>query len=152
MALLEGSNATDREDWRPGSRAVAEQVFTSPLDEAGLSKEDVRSLARYLGLSVWDKPSFACLATRFPYGQAITPPLLERVGQAEQLLLDQGFSQVRVRIHDEGAVSRVEVPEGDIARAVHVLLECGLEAQLKELGFKHVALDMSGYISGSMNN
>ncbi|MDO4503132.1 MAG: ATP-dependent sacrificial sulfur transferase LarE [Coriobacteriia bacterium] len=151
VAVVEGSNVSDKADFRPGSRAVAEHGVLSPLEAAGLTKADVRALARHAGLAVWDKPSFACLASRFPYGTTIEPELLERVGAAEALLVAHGFTQVRVRIHDGGDVARVEVPAERISRAVHVLHEHGLADELLKLGFKHVSLDMRGYVTGSMN-
>lgn len=151
IALAEGSNASDRADFRPGARAVAELGVLSPLEKVGLTKADVRDLARCLGVAVWNKPSYACLASRIPYGQPITEGLVERIASAEQLLVAQGFAQVRVRVHDHGSVARVEVPADQILRAIHVLRERGLAAQLQQLGFKHVCVDALGYVTGSMN-
>ena len=151
IAVVEGSNVSDRADYRPGSRAVVELGICSPLDQAGLTKADVRAVSRFLGLPTWNKPSFACLASRFPYGQRIAGDLLARVDKAEQLMIDHGFEQVRVRVHEGGALARVEVPAELIPRAVHVLHEHGLAQELRDLGFKYVSLDMRGYVTGSMN-
>lgn len=151
IVVVEGSNVSDRADYRPGSRAVVELGIFSPLDQAGLTKEDVRAVSRFLGLPTWNKPSFACLASRFPYGQRIASDLLARVDKAEQLMIDHGFDQVRVRVHEGGTLARVEVPAERIPRAVHVLYEHGLARELKDLGFKYVSLDMRGYVTGSMN-
>lgn len=150
IACAEGSNVSDLSDYRPGSAAVKEAGVLSPLLEAGLTKQDIRDLSRELGLPTWDKPSFACLASRFVYGELISNPLLERVDKAEQLLIDAGFRQVRVRMHDKGEMARVEVEPERIGAAFDFLRNGGTQA-LHELGFKHVSIDMDGYRTGSMN-
>ncbi|MDO4182545.1 MAG: ATP-dependent sacrificial sulfur transferase LarE [Coriobacteriia bacterium] len=150
LACAEGSNVSDQADFRPGAQAVKERGVLSPLEAAGLTKQDIRAISKRLGLPTWDKPSFACLATRFAYGQTITRELLQRVDAAEQLLIDAGFAQVRVRVHDQGAVARVEVAPQRTAEALAFLGEGGSEA-LHALGFKHVCLDADGYRTGSMN-
>ena len=150
IACAEGSNVSDLSDYRPGSAAVKEAGVLSPLLAAGLTKPDIRDLSRELGLPTWDKPSFACLASRFVYGELISNPLLERVDKAEQLLIDAGFRQVRVRMHDKGEMARVEV-EPERIGAVFDFLRSGGTQALHELGFKHVSIDMDGYRTGSMN-
>ena len=148
-AVVEGSNADDDGDYRPGRRAIRELGVKSPLHEAGLSKADIRALSREMGLPTWRKQSFACLASRFPYGERITEEGLARVDAAEQFLLnlDAGLDQVRVRSH--GDVARIEVPP-DAFESVLARREPIVDA-LKGVGFKFVALDMSGYRTGSMN-
>ncbi len=150
IACAEGSNVTDQSDYRPGAGAVKEAGVLSPLLMAGLTKQDIRDISRELGLPTWDKPSFACLASRFVYGELISNPLLERVDKAEQLMIDAGFRQVRVRMHDKGDMARVEVAADKVADAFAFLRAGGAE-RLHELGFKHVSLDMDGYRTGSMN-
>ena len=150
IACAEGSNVSDLSDYRPGSAAVKEAGVLSPLLEAGLTKQDIRDLSREMGLPTWDKPSFACLASRFVYGELISNPLLERVDKAEQLLIDAGFRQVRVRMHDKGEMARVEVEPERICALFDFLNNGGTQA-LHELGFKHVSIDMDGYRTGSMN-
>lgn len=153
MALAEGSNLDDEGDYRPGLAAVRELGVKSPLRDALLSKEEIRILSRQAGLATWDLPGFACLASRFAYGERITADKLAMVERAEQLLFDQGFCQLRVRVHGEGPgmVARIELEEQEMSR----LLEPGLRElvcrRLKELGFAYVSLDLSGFRSGSMN-
>ena len=153
QTLAEASNLDDEGDYRPGLVAVRELGVKSPLREAMLSKEEIRSLSRKAGLTTWDLPSFACLASRFAYGEKITVEKLAMVERAEQLLFDQGFRQLRVRVHGElpGLVARIELPAGDLER----LLEQGLRdlvcRRLNELGFAYVSLDLAGFRSGSMN-
>jgi len=145
--VVEGSNADDEGDFRPGARAVAERDVRSPLQEAGLIKADVRALARQLGLPNWDKPSAACLASRIPYGTPITPERLDQIERAEQALDELGVAQLRVRHHDE--VARIEVEPGDFET---VLAQCEwIVERLKALGFSYVTLDLAGFRSGSMN-
>ena len=148
-AVLEGSNRDDDGDFRPGRRALRELGILSPLRDAGLSKAEIRILSAEMGLSTASKPSFACLATRFPYGECLTPEGIERVGRAEQFLLDldAGLSQVRVRVH--GPVARIEVPSEDIPAVVAHRDE--IVTALRQLGFTYVSLDLAGYRTGSMN-
>lgn len=147
--LTEGSNMDDLSDYRPGMRAVAELGVRSPLREAGLYKEEIRQLLKDFGISVWNKPSFACLASRFVYGEAITAEKLKMVESAEQLLSEMGFNQYRVRIHDR--LARIELLPEDIARAAQPEIREIINKKLMEYGFIYVALDLTGYRSGSMN-
>jgi uncharacterized protein len=144
---LEGSNADDERDYRPGRRAVAELGVRSPLAEAGMTKNDIRAVSRALGLAVWDRPSAPCLATRFPYGTRITPAGLRQVAEAEACLAELGFVAARVRHH--GAVARIEVAAADLPRLI--ALREPVAARLKELGFAYVSADLAGYRSGSLN-
>ena len=147
--VVEGSNLDDQDDYRPGLQAMSELGIASPLREARFSKDDIRSLAHKRGLAVWDKPSFACLASRLPYGTEITLELLSRIDAAEQFLLNAGLKQVRVRVH--GDLARIETgPEGFALLTTTDLREQAAR-KLQELGFIYVALDLSGYHSGSMN-
>ena len=147
--VADGSNLDDTGDYRPGMRAAEEAGIRSPLREVGLTKEHVRQLSKSLGLPTWDKPSFACLASRFPYGDRITPEGLQMVGEAEDYLRGLGFRQVRVR--HRGDLACVEVPAIDIGRFCDDGLRRRVAERLKEIGFIYVALDLQGYRSGSMN-
>lgn len=145
--VAEGSNLDDNGDYRPGLTAVAELGIKSPLREAGLSKADIRALSKEMGLSTWDKQSFACLASRFVYGETITEEKLRMVDKAEQKLLDMGFHQVRVRIH--GKIARIEVEPAEFGKIINAADE--LNNYFQELGFTYVTLDLGGYKMGSMN-
>ena len=147
--IVEGSNLDDEGDYRPGSKAVAEMGIASPLREAGLTKADVRALARYLGLAVWNKPAFACLNTRFAYGDLISPERLAMVDAAEEAVRAHGFSQVRVRMQEKTA--RIEVPAEEIAALVADPVRTQLAQALKGIGFAYVSVDLMGYRTGSMN-
>jgi len=144
---VEGSNADDERDYRPGKRAVEELGVRSPLAEVGMTKAEIRAIAHEKDLLVWDRPSAPCLATRFPYGTPITAAGLEQVGLAEQYLSGMGFGPVRVRFG--GTQARIEVSPAQIARLVEV--REAVVIRMKELGFRYVALDLEGYRSGSMN-
>lgn len=145
--VADGTNADDTGDWRPGMRAAAELGVCSPLKDAGLGKEDVRRLARELGLANWDKPAMACLSSRFPYGQPITREKVEQVAAAERYLRTLGFVQLRVRHH--GDTARIELPPERFAGAV---AHAGsIVERFKELGFTYISLDLAGYRSGAMN-
>ncbi|MBF4510471.1 MAG: ATP-dependent sacrificial sulfur transferase LarE [Aeromicrobium sp.] len=146
--VADGSNADDAAEFRPGRRAAAEFGVVSPLLEVGLHKSEIRSLSEQLGLPTWDKPSMACLATRFPYGTPITETTLERVARAEAAARALGLRQVRVRIHD--GVARVEIDPAELDRAF--ALRDQLAAGIKAAGFSFVALDLEGYRSGSFDN
>ncbi len=148
--IVDGSHADDGKpgDHRPGMRAASERGVRSPLREAGMSKADVRALALHLGVPNWDKPSFACLSSRFPYGTTITPELLARLDGCEKFLRESGFRQFRVRHHD--TVARIEVEPNDIPRLVE--LREAVNARFKELGYTYVTLDLEGYRSGKMND
>ena len=148
-AVLEGSNIDDDGDYRPGRRAIRELGIISPLHEAGLTKTEIRALSREMGLPTSDKPSFACLASRFPYGERITVFGLERVEKAEQWLLDAGLGLTQLRVRSHGDLARIEVPPADIPRLAACAPE--ISAAFKDLGFAYVALDLLGYRTGSMN-
>ena len=145
--VIDGSHADDVLDYRPGLRALDERGIVSPLKEAGFTKEDIRALSRRLALPTADKPANACLASRFPYGEAITSARLERVGRAERILRDAGFPVVRVRHH--GDVARIEVPAAERGRLL--AQSDDLVPALKGLGFVWVSCDLEGYRTGSMN-
>ncbi|MDR0382050.1 MAG: ATP-dependent sacrificial sulfur transferase LarE [Oscillospiraceae bacterium] len=147
--VAEGSNLDDDGDYRPGLRAVAELGVLSPLREAGLTKEEIRALSRREGLPTWDKQPFACLASRFVYGETITREKLQMVDRAEQLLLDLGFRQVRVRVH--GTVARIETGADELPAAAREDNRRLICRTFKELGFSYVTLDLNGYRTGSMN-
>jgi pyridinium-3,5-biscarboxylic acid mononucleotide sulfurtransferase len=147
LYVLDGANMDDLGDYRPGRQAAREYEIRSPLQEAGLYKEELRELAREMGVPNWNKPSFACLSSRIPYGDLIT---LEKVGQldrGEEKLREFGFTQIRIRHHDK--IARVEVPREEFAKAIEYAEE--ITAMLKEEGFAYVTLDLQGYRSGSMN-
>ncbi len=146
--LLDGYNVDDVGDFRPGQQAGREHSVRSPLKEAGFSKRDIREAARQLGLSVWDKPSAACLASRFAYGVGIDEEKLSRVDQAERWLRERGFIQLRVRVQDEKLV-RIEVPVAKIPAIIALRQE--LVAHFKSLSFVYITLDLEGFRSGSMN-
>ncbi len=145
--VIDGSNADDIGDYRPGARAAREYGMRSPLQEAGFTKADIRALARDLGLPNWDKPSSACLASRIPYGDPITAEKLTQIGRAEGVLRDLGLRQYRVRHH--GDVARIEVAQADFD--VILTHREQVVAALKALGYAYVALDLVGFRSGSMN-
>lgn len=145
----DGSNADDLKDYRPGRTAAGELGIRSPLQEAGLTKDEIRCLSRDLGLPTWDKPSFACLSSRFPYGTRITEERLEKVGRGEDLLIELGFRQFRVRYH--GDTVRIEVGPAEISRLVDPGIRTTVVKGFKELGFIYVTLDLEGYRTGSMN-
>ena len=150
--IIEGSNMDDEGDYRPGMQAVKELNVVSPLCTAGLSKEDIRGISKELGLDTWDKQSFACLASRFVYGEDITLDRLHMIDHAEQFLLDLGFRFVRVRLHgNTNPIARIEVLPEDIERLASVALRVEVEKEFKKLGFNYVVLDLTGYRTGSMN-
>lgn len=148
-AVAEGSNLDDNGDYRPGLIAVGELGVKSPLREAGFTKEEIRQLSRQLGLPTWNKQSFACLSSRFVYGEIINEEKLGMVDKAEQLLLDMGFHQVRVRIHDR--IARIEVSPDEIGRLVRDENRRRIYETCKALGFTYITLDLGGYRTGSMN-
>ena len=147
--LAEGSNQDDLGDYRPGMRAAKEMSVNSPLREAGLTKVDIRAISRTLGLPTWNKPTYACLASRFVYGEEITPEGLRRIENAEQVLIDNGFAEERVRVH--GDLARIEVPQEDITKLASPDVRETILAEFRRLGFQFVTLDMQGYRRGSMN-
>jgi uncharacterized protein len=147
--VVDGSNADDPGDHRPGLRALKEQDIPSPLMEAGLTKDDIRAISKQANLPTWDKPARACLASRFPYGTEITEEKLKRVEKAEDFLLDSGCRQVRVR--DHFPVARIEVDADDIPLVLDDPVRQEIVDKLQELGYLYVALDLKGFRSGSMN-
>lgn len=152
-AVAEGSNMDDNGDYRPGLAAVAELGIKSPLRDAGLYKGEIRALSKELGLPTWEKPSFACLASRFAYGEPISGERLAMVDKAEQFLLDMGFYQVRVRVHGQarGTVARIEILPEEFGKLMKEGAREKVYAYMKTLGFSYVALDLGGYRTGSMN-
>ena len=147
--VAEGSNLDDNGDYRPGLMAVEELGIKSPLREIGFTKDEIRSLSKHLGLPTWDKPSFACLASRFPYGEEINERKLSMVDKAEQYLIDQGFNQVRVRIH--GDIARIELEPSQFDRFMQEKVRLGVYEAFKDMGYSYVTLDVKGYRTGSMN-
>ncbi|MHC4562719.1 MAG: ATP-dependent sacrificial sulfur transferase LarE [Planctomycetota bacterium] len=145
--VLSGANADDAGDFRPGIQAGERLGVRSPLQEAGLTKDDIRAASQQMGLDTWDKPAMACLASRIPYGSEITPERLGRVERAEYVLKDKGFTQCRVRDHD--TLARVEVPAERFAALLDIRQE--IVGEIKSLGYIYVTLDMQGFRSGSMN-
>lgn len=152
-AVVEGSNTDDNGDYRPGLVAVKELGVKSPLRYAELNKEEIRTLSKELGLPTWDKQSFACLSSRFAYGETISEEKLSMVDRAEQLLLDLGFHQLRVRIHgkDKDYIARIEVLPEDFPRLMEEEKRIRIYDYLKSVGFAYVTLDLKGYRTGSMN-
>ncbi|MBQ5502898.1 MAG: ATP-dependent sacrificial sulfur transferase LarE [Selenomonas sp.] len=147
--LLDGTNASDGQDYRPGSQALRELRVISPLQEAGMDKADIRAYARELGLAVADKPSAACLASRIPYGEELSAAKLQRIDQAETFLRAEGFVQLRVRSHEN--IARIELLPADMARFMASGLYEKTVSKFKELGFAYVTLDLQGYRMGSLN-
>ena len=145
--VADGNNASDIGDFRPGMEAARARAVRSPLLEAGITKDEVRQIARSLGMPVWDKPAMACLSSRVPHGTPITPELLRRIEAAEDTLVDLGFRQFRVRHHDE--IARIELPAEEFPRA----LECreAIVDGVRRAGYRFVALDLAGFRSGSLN-
>ena len=150
--VVEGSNLDDEGDYRPGLRAIQELDIKSPLREAGMTKADIRSLSQHFGLPTWDKSSFACLASRFPYGESISDRKLEMVDKAEELMMQLGFKQFRVRIHGNDIfLARIELLPDDIARLMAEDVRKRVYDEFKKLGFTYVSLDLFGYRTGNMN-
>ena len=147
--IVEASNLDDNGDYRPGLIAVSELNIKSPLRQIGFSKEEIRILSRYLDLPTWNKQSFACLSSRFPYGEEITEKKLDMVDKAEQLLLDLGFNQLRVRIHRD--IARIELMPEEFGKFMTAQTREYVHTRFKELGFAYVTLDVLGYRTGSMN-
>ncbi len=150
-AVLDGVIADDHLDYRPGLRAADEAGVLHPLAEAGFSKEEVREASRRLGLPTSDRPASPCLASRFPYGEKITPDGLQMVARAESLLHDRGFPIVRVRHHDQGRLARVEVPAAELVRLCEEPLRSEITVALRALGYIFVCADLMGFRSGSLN-
>ncbi len=147
--VLDGENADDAADYRPGRQAAREQNVISPLAEAGLTKQDIRAVSRLLGLPTAERPATACLASRVPYGVPLTAEALNRIDRAETMLRGLGFVQVRVRAH--GDVARIELPADDIPRAARPDVRAGMVQAVQDAGFRYAALDLLGYRTGSLN-
>jgi uncharacterized protein len=148
--IIDGSNSDDLDDYRPGTKAAAKYGVRSPLIEAGLSKKDVRRYAKNLGLTVWNKPSSPCLATRIPYGRRITVEDLERIGKSEEFLASLGFINVRVR--DHYPLARIEVGKNEIDLLLNPEKRKKINGKLKSFGYAFVSLDLEGFKSGGMNS
>ena len=148
--VADGENMDDGADYRPGSLAARELGVRSPLREAGMTKREIRQLSREFGLPTWNKPSYACLASRIPYGHAITPEKLKQVDAGEAFIRDMGISW-QVRIRHEGDTARIEVEAEAIDRFMNKDVRRRVVSRLKALGFKFVAMDMEGYTTGSLN-
>lgn len=147
--IVDGANADDEEDFRPGRRAAREFGVRSPLQEVGLTKDEIRQLAKYFHLPNWDKPSMACLSSRIPYGQAITPEKLRQIAAAEEYLYQLGLKEVRVRHHD--TIARIEVNPAAFALFIDAAEREKIVKFFKGLGFTYISLDLEGFRSGSMN-
>ena len=147
--VAEGTNTSDLGDYRPGLKALGELSVKSPFLKAGMSKADVRALSRALGLPTWNKPSYACLASRVPYGDAITPAKLAAAEAAEDALIDAGFPQVRCRVH--GNLARIEVPADARVALMEACATTDLTQRIRNAGFDYVSIDAEGYQSGSLN-
>lgn len=147
--VVEGSNLDDEGDYRPGHRAINELEIKSPLREASLTKAEIRELSKALELPTWEKPSFACLASRFPYGELISKEKLRRVERAEELLRELGFRQFRVRIH--GDIARIELFPDEFNIIMEESVRSRVVSELKDYGFTYVSLDLQGYRTGSLN-
>ena len=149
LNIVEGSNADDLDDYRPGARAGDEMGVRRPLQEAGLTKGDIRALSKDLGLPTWDRPSLACLASRIPYGNPITPEVLASIDAAEAFIRSLGIAQVRVRHH--GQTARIEVDPEDLEKLARGTNRLRVVNQLRGLGYIYVTLDLAGYRMGSLN-
>ena len=148
--IADGSNADDRGDYRPGRQAAREFGVRSPLDEAGLTKDDIRELSRRAGLPTWDEPASACLSSRIPYFSEVTAEKLQMIERAEAVLRDLGFRICRVRHHD--AIARLELGQDEIARALEPATAETIDRELRAIGYAHVTVDLRGYRLGSLND
>jgi uncharacterized protein len=149
-AIVDGSNADDRGDYRPGRQAAREFGVRSPLDEASLVKDEIRELSRRAGLPTWDTPASACLSSRIPYGNAVTEEKLRTIEQAEDVLRELGFRVFRVRHHE--TIARLEIGKDEMARALDPDVSTVLVRELRALGYQHVTIDLQGYRLGSLND
>jgi pyridinium-3,5-biscarboxylic acid mononucleotide sulfurtransferase len=147
--VVDGNNADDRGDYRPGRRAAREFGVRSPLDEVDLGKEEIRQLARRAGLPVWDEPASACLSSRIPYHHEVTEEKLRTIDRAEQAIRALGFRVFRVRHHDD--IARLEIDPVELPRAIEPELRAALVRELRVAGYRHVVLDLQGYRQGSLN-
>jgi uncharacterized protein len=147
--VVDGTNADDAADFRPGRKALRELGILSPLQEAGLTKKEIRALSRKRGLPTWNRPALACLATRIPYGTRITPEILKRIDAGETWLRRRGFIQVRVR--DHGSLVRIEIAPDEMPKMRKPGLAPGIVNKFKSIGYHYVTLDLEGYRTGSLN-
>jgi len=147
--VADGANLDDLKDFRPGSEAAEELGVRSPLREAGLTKDEIRAISRSIGLSTWNKPALACLSSRFPYGTEITEERLSQIARAEELLMELGFIQFRVRYHDDTV--RIETTAEDMGRLLEQDTRKIITTAMKKLGFVYITMDLEGYRRGSMN-
>ena len=147
--VLDGNNADDRGDYRPGRQAAREFGVRSPLDDVDLGKDEIRELARRAGLPVWDEPASACLSSRIPYHTEVTDEKLRRIERAEDVLRTHGFRVCRVRHHDD--LARIELGRAELARALEPETSAALVRELKAIGYRYVTLDLQGYRTGSLN-
>ncbi|MBN2060938.1 MAG: ATP-dependent sacrificial sulfur transferase LarE [Deltaproteobacteria bacterium] len=147
--IAHAANKDDLNDYRPGLQALEEAGLVAPLIDAGITKQDVRFLSMEMGLSVWDKPSMACLVSRIPYGDGITKEKLKMIKRAERFLLQKGFKQVRVRLH--GDTARIEIEKSELGKIIETKMSEAIVKEFRGAGFEHISLDLEGYISGSMN-
>jgi len=147
--VLDGTNADDIQDWRPGRRAATAMGVCSPLLDAGLNKKEIRDISLALGLPTWNKPATPCLSSRFPYGQKITAEALERVSRAENFIKKFGITALRVRDHSETA--RIEIMPEEFHMVIDKIVREKIVVFLKTLGYKYIALDLQGFRSGSLN-
>jgi uncharacterized protein len=148
--VVDGNNADDRGDYRPGRQAAREHGVVSPLDEAGLTKDDIRALARAVGMSTWDEPASACLSSRIPYGSEVTAAKLRQIEQAEDAVRALGFRVFRVRHHD--TLARLEIAREEMPRALEPAIRDAIVAGVKSAGYQVVTLDLQGYRMGSLND
>ncbi len=147
--VVHGANRDDRNDYRPGNRAAIEMGILAPLDEAGLTKQEIRQLSKKMGLATWNKPAMACLATRIPYHTALTLDALAMVEKAENVLFNHGFSTCRVRHH--GQIARIELAEEELPRVLDDAIRNNILTQLQAIGFVYITIDLKGYDQGSLN-
>jgi pyridinium-3,5-biscarboxylic acid mononucleotide sulfurtransferase len=145
--VVDGSNADDEGEFRPGMKALNEMGIRSPLLEAGLTKKEIRELSRDEGLEIWDKPAMACMLTRIPYDTEVTEGMLRMIEQAELMMFDKGYPGVRVRVH--GDIARIECLPGYMEKIIHSPEREYIISHLKKLGFRYVSLDLEGYRTGS---
>ncbi|MEA4922883.1 MAG: ATP-dependent sacrificial sulfur transferase LarE [Eubacteriaceae bacterium] len=150
MPLADGTNADDKDDYRPGRRALKELGVISPLEEVGFTKAEIRKALAAMNIKIWDKPAYACLASRIPYGEMITPEKLAAVYRAEKALKELGFTQVRVRHH--GDVARIEVLPEERHKFFDEKFMDRVNEEVKKAGFTYAALDLGGYVKGSLNS
>ena len=147
--VIDGSNADDMKDYRPGMKARDEVHVSSPLLEAGITKEEIREFSKALGLPTWDKPAYACLFSRIPYGQKIKPEDLVKIEKGEKFFIDRGFRTIRVRCHND--LARIEVSPSDIVKLLQEPLKSEIVANFKFFGFNFITVDLQGYRLGSFN-